>query len=292
MQNIPFYNLIDFYKIKIGEIQMFPYLTDPNSYIGAFVKDPTIDGNVNIEKDVVDLDARSLYPTIMLNSNISPENLLFLIPEKIISAYFIIKDLFIKNEKYNNNDINSFTSFLKENKELLDDYIKFINENFNEILVFSFIKLDNTVIDIWKKMFKIDIKIIDNNLFIKFNDPISILLWIYLVIDKNKHCITMLGLIFDSSKTGIISKILIPLIYNRKKIKLQMKEETDESKIRGLKILDWAYKLLANSLYGLFGFSGSWLYNILMASSITITGQWFIKYVSKKYNDEFIDDIS
>lgn len=265
--------------------KIFPYLNDENTYIGAYVKDPIKNNKSNIKKNVVDLDARSLYPTIMLNSNISPENLLFLLPEKIIAAYFIIKDLYLDSEFYKNgNNLNNFLLFLKNNRDLVDDYVRFVYNNFDELLVFPFIKVNKYAED-WGKRFNIELVSIDSYTYIKFKDPIRLLLWIFQVIDLNEHCLTLLGLVFNSKRMGIIPEILIPLIENRRKIKEQIKNATNDKDLQGLKILDWAYKMLANSLYGLFGFSGSWLYNILIASSITITGQWFIKYISKKYNE-------
>lgn len=264
--------------------KIFPYLTDINSYIGAYVKDPIKDNKVNIKKDLVDLDARSLYPTIMLNSNISPENLLFLIPEKIAAAYFIIKDLYLDYTGYKDRDLMSLVDFMKNNRDLVNDYINFVNSNFQDLLVFPFINV-NVIPESIKNKFNIEYVNIDDYIYLKFNDPIRLILWIYYTIDIVGHCLTLLGLIFNNKKPGVISEILVPLIENRKKVKNMIKTETDPNNLQSLKILDWAYKMLANSLYGLFGFSGSWLYNILIASSITITGQWFIKYVSKKYNE-------
>lgn len=260
--------------------KIFPYINNIDTYIGAYVKDPLKGENFYISRNVIDMDARSLYPSVMLNSGISPENILFLIPERVSTAYMILKDLYLS--KYNRINPKDFINFLIENKDITIEFIKFVNINHKNLIVYPFNIIDDSYNEYLVKKYGVECIYIEEELYLKFNTPKDLLMWLIFEVDYKKHIITPVGLIFNGNNEGIIENILKTLLNNRNDVKNLLKNNKQDI---GLKMLDWAYKLLANSMYGLMGFSKGILYNILIASSVTLIGQWFIKYISKKYND-------
>lgn len=81
---------------------------------------------------------------------------------------------------------------------------------------------------------------------------------------------------------GIIPKVLEKIQELRKKYKDEYKETRSQTAY----LRQWAYKILANSLYGYLGYRGSRLFDIKLAEKVTLTGQKIIKFASKKIEEK------
>lgn len=93
--------------------------------------------------------------------------------------------------------------------------------------------------------------------------------------DNYEHITSPTGAKFvaPSVREGVFPAIVKELIETRKKVKKQMKEETDPEKKRILDAKQHALKIMANSLYGYLGFLPARLYLLEIANSITAFGR-------------------
>ena len=78
-------------------------------------------------------------------------------------------------------------------------------------------------------------------------------------------------------KAGIVPFVLDKLLTNRKLVKKQIKTAKDEFTEKLLDAKQLAYKLTANSIYGLFGYKKSPLYCKSVAASVTALGKKYLK---------------
>jgi len=111
-------------------------------------------------------------------------------------------------------------------------------------------------------------------------------------IKKNKEPViigrrTYKFVVYPEGKKAIVPKIWETLLNERKNTRKKMEKEKDVFKKILLDGLQLAFKLSANSMYGIFGFSKSPLYYKDVAASITATGRnnlMFSKnYIEKNY---------
>ncbi len=104
------------------------------------------------------------------------------------------------------------------------------------------------------------------------------------MIKDNKYIVTAAGRIFKSHDEDIsfFYKILRYLLDSRSKYKEQMKDwkvKGDEEKFKYFKNIQMAYKILANSLYGVLANTGFRFFSHDLAISVTLTGQETIKFL-------------
>lgn len=295
----------------------FPIITKATSYPGAYVKNPlnneqnginiseteeetlnediildeleednNIITNALFEKSVIDLDAASLYPTIVYSFNASPETLLYLIPERIASVYIKYKEYILfstlKNQKrniYNEfkniEDVVSFSGFSV--KFSYEEFIEFIYSNKKGLEFLSFLQkylAKNKTINVYdfEKMKMLEFA--DINEFLKF---------LYFEIEEKERPIATTGAVFYNVKEteGVVRDLIKIPIIKRNEIKNLMKTAADPLIYEDKNKL---YKLIANSIYGFLGFKRSRLFNVFIATTITIQGRIFIKYVSGLFN--------
>lgn len=162
------------------------------SAVGGYVKEP----EKGLHDNLVQFDFRSLYPSIIISKNVSP-------------------DVLLKSHLGNEYNIANYL-----NKEE-------INEN-------------------------------DFNISPEYNNK------------------------FAKTPVGFIPSVIGNVISERLKIKKQMKESNDETEKRILKVQQDALKRLANTMYGIYGFSRFRWYSMECAESITAWGRDYIKETMKK----------
>lgn len=87
---------------------------------------------------------------------------------------------------------------------------------------------------------------------------------------------------FAKIPQGFIPSVIGNVINERLKIKKQMKESNNSTEKKILKVQQDALKRLANTMYGIYGFSRFRWYSIECAESITAWGREYIKDTMKK----------
>lgn len=95
-----------------------------------------------------------------------------------------------------------------------------------------------------------------------------------------------------SGKKGIIPEILEDLIVQRRKVKKLMNNETDSHIKEVYDGLQLAYKITANSIYGLCGASVGQIGLKDLAAATTAVGRNMLKLAKTFIEDEFIDELN
>jgi len=111
-----------------------------------------------------------------------------------------------------------------------------------------------------------------------------------LVTDDGTHDViaTPMGAKFVSKgvRYGIMPRILENLMYERGKVKEEMKHADDKVK-KGLDMKQLALKVMSNAFYGYFGYSRAKIHNLDIAGAITSLGRHTIQETVKTVEDEF-----
>lgn len=111
-------------------------------------------------------------------------------------------------------------------------------------------------------------------------------------IDENEGIVTVAGTIFigHSKKLSFVAEVNQLLLDTRIIYKNKMKEarKSGDPKWTVYYNYQWAYKILANSIYGFFGLSSSRLYRSDIAKSITLTGQELLKFAAVHLNNYMV----
>ena len=201
---------------------------DDEGFAGAYVKPPV----PGLYDWVYSLDLQSLYPSIIMSLNISPET----------------KRGFITNwdvEKHSKGEIDTY--FIREKDT--DTIVKLPRENFIQFM-------ENA------------------NLYVSSN-----------------------GVMYDSSKTGIIPEVLDKWFAERVEFKNLMKKYKNEGNMELAEFYDrrqHIQKIFLNSLYGVLGLPIFRFFDIDNALAVTATGQDVIKnsaeFANKLYNDKLNDN--
>jgi len=112
-------------------------------------------------------------------------------------------------------------------------------------------------------------------------------------IDNNEGIVTIAGTIFigHSKKLSFVSEVNQLLMDTREVYKDDMKEarKIGDSKWTVYHNNQWAYKILANSIYGFMGLSSSRLFKLDLAKSITLTGQELLKFAAVHLNNYMVN---
>jgi len=210
------------------------------AFVGAFVREPR-KGYIPY---VIDLDASSMYPSIMISLNISPETFVGYIEEGSNPTF--MEKFLLTNEV----DDETVTVIVNPNKK------GFLEEQ----------RIQIKVRDLKNKVY------------------------------NNKLTISPAGTIFDRSKKGFIEEILEDLITRRKRFKKEalklLESSNPEDKALGAKynVIQKALKVLANAIYGAMGNQAYRFFDTRISVTITLTGQWEIKFVSG-LTEKFIQHI-
>lgn len=81
-------------------------------------------------------------------------------------------------------------------------------------------------------------------------------------------------------RRGVLAKVSEYLLDTRAKLKERMKETEDENEYHKLDIMQWAFKILANMLYGVMKF-----FDIDLATVVTALGRRIISFVREKVEE-------
>ena len=220
---------------------------------GAFVKKP----DPGLHSYVIDLDFSSLYPSIVRSCNIGPNTFVArMIDDEKQRLYFSTKD--------RNHVLNKKKEWQKV-PYMNGDAFKWIYNRSEYINSGKKIILELNPIYETKK--KISLTPNEFEKYLKDNDAI----------------ITVSGTIFKGHKKELsfFNEILSYLMNSRKKYKDMMKnakKNNDDSLTQKYDCVQMAYKILANSLYGVLANYAFRFYNIDMAKTITLTGQELVKF--------------
>ena len=91
----------------------------------------------------------------------------------------------------------------------------------------------------------------------------------------------------DNNESPILARIVSMLIEKRKQVKGMLKDKSlSEDKRRRFDILQMAYKLTANSIYGCLGFPSSRFYSRTIADTVTGLGRQLLVQTKKKVEEE------
>lgn len=198
---------------------------------GAYVIDP----KMGLYSWLIDLDYRSLYPSIILSYNIGPETLIGKVDSKIAQTFIY-------------------------NRDKLPDNIKIIT---NPMLSEEF--------QVSKTMTK--------DKFIE---------WVF----ENEATVNIVGTIFigHSKRMSFVAEVNQLLLDTRVIYKDKMKEArtNGDPKWSLYYNIQWAYKILANSIYGFMGLVSSRLFKLDLARSITVPGRELLRFAAThltKYMD-------
>lgn len=117
-------------------------------------------------------------------------------------------------------------------------------------------------------------------------------------LDENEAVVTCIGAIYKGHnlKLSFFNIILSELLSTRKKYKDEMKiyEEKDDKEMYSVFYCrQWAYKILANSIYGVLGNRAFRMFKLDLAKSVTYTGREVTKFlghhVSRYMDEDFIE---
>jgi len=202
-------------------------------------------------------DINSLYPNIIASHNISLETL-----------FAVIHDVNIDDkEQY----LRDYMQITEEDNEFFNNY----NKGRLAGRIFGLLYWTNNLSEIQKYTWTIATA-----------DKIYILPGYQLLdlLKQGNFIVTANGAIFRSDRIGILAKYEKSFLENRAYYKNLYAETKD--KIHDAKQL--AYKILANSLYGIFGTNAFLYNNVYLAEAITITGMFisflltaFVNHVEK-----------
>jgi len=223
----------------------------------AYVKNP----KVGLYKDVVDLDIASSYPTHIIILNMSIETYY----GRIIG--YNKKDV---NDYYKNNGIHEP---LHKGRPIYDINIKHTRQR--KYPSFALLNKDDKVI--WYNDKKLDL----------FNKAL----------ERGLFCIAPNGVIFTTNKKGTISYVEQRTFEERvkqkglkTKYKNKAKEDHENAKhwkelAQNKHVLQWAIKILINSMFGVLGVPYCRYFNPHIAEAITSCGRHTILNCEKFVND-------
>ena len=101
--------------------------------------------------------------------------------------------------------------------------------------------------------------------------------------NMNEMIVMPTGALFSKKTQGVIPKIIQNILDQRDQIRKveMMKYKKDSEEYLSLHYRQYAFKVLANSMYGIMGASFSRYYKRELAEGITLTGQYLLKTVSE-----------
>lgn len=215
-------------NVNLSKAQ-FPFLWDDIKYPGAYVKSP----KKGIYRNIIDFDAKALYPSCIYATNNSCDTWIYQIPENLALLFLYERDNFYK--------------FIEENKNVNIE----IYDVFNDELI----KVNNNIIKVFENII------------------------------KKELVITEIGAVFIPAHIheGFYRKLINLPISERDKVRAEKKKKELElpkgsSELINLEVNQLVDKRMANSIYGFLGYHRSRLFNVILASSITLFGQFLIRY--------------
>tara|TARA_B100001094_G_C18196268_1_gene811327 strand:+ start:272 stop:2080 length:1809 start_codon:yes stop_codon:yes gene_type:complete len=233
---------------------------DPKpSYAGGYLFCP----KAGIYNNMFDLDFTSLYPTIIMTVNIGNETMVgrIDIPESFNEKDESLKDFIpiTKKVNYEGKEVWNCRCALSDLKQMDPD---------KKLNVISYKESKE-----------------GTSQPLKVKDLLR-------YIEKNKWTISANGVMFSSKTESVLSTILKKWFNERVMYKDQMKEAKkagNKELAAQLHMKQYTMKILLNSLYGATALGAFRYGNMLLAESITLTGQRLIQDSAKAINDYFND---
>lgn len=257
-------------------------------YPGGFVEEP----KRGVHDWILSFDATSLYPSIMMGWNISPETKVAVLNKEYV--HNVVKAMMGKEYSDLEFNLNSGKTFnldlIGRNTTKIHEYIekdvnnslKIVNEKggihgiFNELFVDNIRNILNG-----KEM---------ENLEVYWNDEKTNTHEVANRIKSNGYCLTANGIIYKQDVQGIIPKFVEVWFNKRTEYKNKMithQKQGDKEKERYYDLLQLNFKILINSVYGYLGTCYSRFYDFDNAAAVTMCGQFIIKESSNKLTSYF-----
>lgn len=257
-------------------------------YPGGFVEDP----QRGVHDWIVSYDATSLYPSIMMGWNISPETKVAVLNVEYIDA--VVRAMMEKSYNDMTFELKSGVTFdldsIGRNTSTIFEWIstnpnnslKDVNEKGGIHGIFNEIFVDNIRSILSGK----EVESLD----VFWNDEKTTTSEVATRIKDNGFCMSANGVIYDQRKQGIVPKFVEEWFNKRKEYKKKMivsQIAGDKEKERYYNLLQLNYKILINAVYGYLGTCYSRFYDYDNASAVTMNGQFIIRESSKTINDYF-----
>jgi DNA polymerase elongation subunit (family B) len=255
-----------------------------SSYPGGFVKEP----DIGYHKWILSFDATSLYPSIMMNWNISPETKYGVLNKNFIHNVV----LGLGNNAYEEGLLFTFQGKMK-NKTTQEVISYIIQKELKDVN-----KEDGGIHGLFNSEIVAEITkaLTDksyNNLETYLNDDLTDVEGVVKLIREKKLCISGNGVLYTQDKVGIIPKFVKVWFDRRKEYKKKMidaDKKGDKEKKKYYDLLQLNYKILINSVYGYLGTTYSRFYDFDNAVSVTINGQNIIQKASHSIEHFFEND--
>lgn len=237
------------------------------TYPGGYVKPPI----TGLHDWVVSFDATSLYPSIMMGWNISPETKVAVFNkeslENIVKAHqggqYYEEDITYNGKVYSIKDFIDYVNVVQ---------IKTINEDGGFHTIVNGKYVDNIMKCINGKEYE--------NLSFKWNDEDIDVATATQRIKDNNYCMATNGVVYSQDSKGVIPRFVETWFNDRnkyKKLMLKAENEKDDGLAKYYHLLQLNFKILINSVYGYLGTIHSRFYDYDNAVAVTITGQSIIK---------------
>jgi DNA polymerase elongation subunit (family B) len=252
-------------------------------YPGGFVKDP----DRGVHDWIMSFDATSLYPSIMMNWNISPETKYAVLNKKFIDATVeayrgvsLNDDLkFNLPGKAQNKTIYEIVSYVRQKG------LKEVNKEDGGIHgLFN----DEPIKHITNALANLPYE----NIEVYFNNELTNIVNVVKIIKDKNLCLSGNGILYTQDKIGVIPRFVKIWFDKRKEYKKKMLEaETlgDKDKKKYYDLLQLNFKILINSVYGYLGTCHSRFYDFDNAVAVTINGQNIIKDASYSIENFFLN---
>ncbi|ASK51242.1 DNA polymerase [Eptesipox virus] len=190
------------------------------------------------------------------------------------------KTILYRTEKKNKYPFEGGKVFAPKQKMFINNVLIFdYNSLYPNVCLFGNLSPE-TLVGVVVNTNKLESEINYQNLLLKYPAPRYILI----------HCEPRLPnlisevAIFDRKKQGTIPKLLQKFLTERARYKKLMKNTKNSTEKAIYDSMQYTYKIVANSVYGLMGFRNSALYSYASAKSCTAIGRQMITYLESVLN--------
>lgn len=255
-------------------------------YPGGYVKDP----DRGVHDWIMSFDATSLYPSIMMNWNISPETKCGVLNKK-----FIDETVKACQGISMDDDIKFEFPGIAQNKTIHEVILYIQQKTLKEVN-----KEDGGIHGLFNDE---AVKNITNALEGKEYENINVYLnyelmdvdGVVSIIRKQNLCLSGNGVLYTQDKVGVVPRFCKIWFDKRNEFKKKMKEAEivgESEKEKYFNLLQLNFKILINAVYGYLGTCFSRFYDFDNAVSVTINGQNIIKAASKSIDNFFSNEWS
>lgn len=258
-------------------------------YPGGFVEDP----QRGVHDWIVSYDATSLYPSIMMGWNISPETKVAVLNKDFVGnvvkammgkSYEDVKFTLSSSKTFNLDSIGRYTTEIYEwIAENTNNSLKSVNELGGIHGIFNEVFVDNI------RQILLEKKDVEN-LEVFWNSEKTTTFEVAKRIKDNNYAMSANGVIYDQKVQGIVPKFVEEWFNKRQDYKKKTKDAEKRGDVESEKynnLFQLNYKILINAVYGYLGTCYSRFYDFDNAVAVTTTGQSIIKETSKKLTAYF-----